>query len=93
MVRHAAAHNCWVSLELAESLAITIRDDGHGLPAQLHKGVGLGSMHERAEELSGSCRVENLAEGGITIHVTLPLPLVENQPEPKLKLDAVAGVS
>jgi signal transduction histidine kinase len=44
-------------------LQIEISDDGMGLPTDLHLGVGLASMRERAEELGGLLVVTNLAQG------------------------------
>jgi signal transduction histidine kinase len=73
VVRHARAHNCLITLTLDEALWLEIKDDGLGLPVQLHAGVGLRSMRERAEELGGTCCVETNATGGTRIVARLPL--------------------
>lgn len=76
VMRHAEARQCQVLLTVMEAsrpqLSIEITDDGAGLPAEYHAGVGLSSMRERAEELGGSLVVQNLARGA---QVTARLPL------------------
>jgi nitrate/nitrite-specific signal transduction histidine kinase len=54
-------------------LRLEITDNGIGLPAQRHAGLGLVSMRERAEELSGTCIVEQNAVGGTRVIAHLPL--------------------
>ena len=54
-------------------LCIDIVDDGSGLPRELHTGVGMSSMVERAEELGGSLTIETQAQGGIRVTASLPL--------------------
>src|SRR6185437_7707334 len=57
VVRHANARHCIVRLTVNTSntiLLVEIEDDGRGLPADTINGIGLHSMHERAEELGGS---------------------------------------
>jgi signal transduction histidine kinase len=75
VVRHARAHQCQISMELAQKgdLLITIMDDGKGLPDHYQAGVGIRSMRERAEELEGTFAVQTRPTGGTVIHVFLPL--------------------
>jgi signal transduction histidine kinase len=76
VIRHAKAQSCQVSLALQETparLEVEIKDDGVGLPAERHVGIGLTSMRERAEELGGACLVEAGAEGGTQVKARLPL--------------------
>lgn len=77
VVRHASAHYCHVRLHVeknsSSSLCIDIVDDGSGLPQELHTGVGMSSMVERAEELGGSLTIETQAQGGIRVTASLPL--------------------
>lgn len=75
VVRHAGAHQCQISIELAErgDLLITITDDGKGLPDHYQAGVGMRSMRERAEELEGTFAIQTRPTGGTRVHVCLPL--------------------
>ncbi|MFQ5859423.1 MAG: ATP-binding protein [Anaerolineae bacterium] len=67
------ARECVVRLTLDDALQLEITDDGVGLPAGYHAGVGLTSMRERAAELGGVCVVEARAEGGTQVLAQLPL--------------------
>lgn len=71
--RHAQASECSVTLRLADGLWIEVGDNGVGLPAGAHAGVGLTAVRERAAELGGEVRVAAGAEGGTTITARLPL--------------------
>jgi len=75
VVRHARAHQCQISMKLAErgDLLITITDDGKGLPDHYQAGVGIRSMRERAEELEGTFAIQTRPTGGTQVHVCLPL--------------------
>jgi len=74
-VRHAHAKHINVQLGGSRrTLAITVRDDGRGLPDELRPGSnGLRSMRERAATIGGTLEVEH-AEGGGTV-VALKVPL------------------
>ena len=71
--RHAEASTCRVQLTLDRSLAITVEDDGVGVPADHLPGVGLASMRERAAELGGTCRVDSRPTGGTVVRAELPV--------------------
>jgi signal transduction histidine kinase len=73
--RHANARICTVRIALKSSgvLRLEIADDGCGLPAHTHAGVGITAMHERAAEVGGTLRIMARAEGGTCVHVRLPL--------------------
>lgn len=83
-VRHADARRCEIRLQVVKNghygtlsagryhLKIEVYDDGIGLPPDLHLGVGLNSMRERAEELGGSLAVVN---EGVGVRVTAILPM------------------
>jgi signal transduction histidine kinase len=80
VVRHAHARTGWVRVKIDEALRVEITDDGLGLPALRHIGVGLLSMRERAEELGGTCIVERHPAGGTRVLARLPLAPVGNVP-------------
>ena len=72
--RHAAATECVVAVRLgADDLEVTVVDDGHGLPAQRHDGVGLRSMRERAEEVGGTLRLRRRRGPGTIVEAVLPV--------------------
>ena len=73
--RHAHAKTCHICLSLSNGLCLEITDDGDGLPADFHMGVGLTSMRERAAELGGECRIEPGARHGTRVWARLPLPM------------------
>jgi two-component system NarL family sensor kinase len=73
VMRHAQARTCVVHLTLLDGLQLEITDDGVGLPAEPHAGVGLLSMRERAAELGGSCVIETEPGRGMRVLVKLPL--------------------
>jgi signal transduction histidine kinase len=80
VVRHAHAHTGWIRVNMDDALRLEITDDGLGLPALRHIGVGLLSMRERAEELGGTCIVERHPAGGTRVLARLPLVPVVNVP-------------
>ncbi len=76
VVRHSQGRACLVRLKMEDLLPavqLEIIDDGMGLPAERHAGVGLSSMRERAEELGGTCVIENPPEGGTRVVAQLPV--------------------
>lgn len=77
VIRHAQAHTCRLRFGIAEeqqpsTLVVSVTDDGVGLPATLHSGVGLISMRERAAELGGACVVSPNPSGGTRVTAVLP---------------------
>jgi signal transduction histidine kinase len=74
VVRHAGASACTVRVSAEDGhLQIRVADDGHGMPPDVHAGVGMSSMRERAAELGGSLRVESRAGGGTIVTASLPI--------------------
>lgn len=74
VARHSGASRCTVALAVTGArLAVTVGDDGRGLPDAVARGVGLGSMRERAEELGGRCEVRLCPGGGTEVRAELPL--------------------
>lgn len=71
--RHSGATKCWVRLRgLDGRLHVEVTDDGCGIPSGQHRGVGLLSIEERAQELGGASEVVALETGGTRVSVTLP---------------------
>ena len=82
ITRHAHAQNGLVRLSLGEpekALQIEVIDDGIGLPQERHRGVGLFSMRERAEELGGSCTIEKQNGSGTRVYAQIPLSKHESK--------------
>jgi signal transduction histidine kinase len=73
VVRHAQASACVVSLVMRDRLEVSVRDNGHGMPAQQSVGVGLLSMRERATELGGECAITSSGAEGTVVCAWLPL--------------------
>ncbi len=75
-VRHSGAGACFVTLNVNGGLELDVTDDGDGPTAGRYAaGVGISSMKERASELGGVLRVEQLPGGGTSVHAMLPLDL------------------
>lgn len=77
-LRHAGASRCAVQfapdkLGQAEALRMEIVDDGRGLQTGARMGIGLRSMHERAEELGGQLAIDANQPSGTRITVRLPV--------------------
>jgi signal transduction histidine kinase len=71
--KHADASHAEVSLEeRADSLRLSVRDDGAG-GAEAGGGSGLVGLHDRVESLGGSIVVISPIGHGTEIHVSLPL--------------------
>ena len=74
-VRHAQARQVTLICHAStDSLAITLRDDGIGIPLAATTGRGLPSLHRRATDLGGSLRITS-ATPGTCLEFFIPLPL------------------
>lgn len=78
IAKHAAAHHVELRLSSVRNhLVLTIHDDGKGFAQKVHNfpastGLGLTSMRERAEQLSGNFSIESGPGLGTTIRITIP---------------------
>ncbi|HVF20763.1 MAG TPA: histidine kinase [Mycobacteriales bacterium] len=72
VARHAHAGRCVLTLRVGNTLELAVSDDGVGLSANGHAGVGLNAMRERAEELGGNLRASR-ADPGTVIRASIPL--------------------
>jgi signal transduction histidine kinase len=72
VVRHAQASRCVVRLDVADSIMISIVDNGVGLPERPTVGLGLPSIQQRVRELGGECRIVRLPRCGTKVQAWLP---------------------
>jgi two-component system, NarL family, sensor kinase len=76
VARHSAARRCAVTLTRDKGLHVEVVDDGVGVNggrAWPGRGLGLGSMRERAAELGGTFSVDTPASGGTRVAAWLPI--------------------
>jgi len=74
VIKHSEASHCEVRCSIEErSLILTVRDDGKGIAADLHRGQGMSSMKRRAKKMNGQCLVESRPGYGVVISLTVPL--------------------
>jgi signal transduction histidine kinase len=80
--RHAAASNIRIVLHTeSDRLALTIHDDGRGMPEPtsgngkpLTGGLGLIGMEERVHELGGQLTIQSQPGKGTLLKVSIPIP-------------------
>jgi signal transduction histidine kinase len=77
--RHSGASQAWLSLTCqADQVRLAITDNGRGYPsldlaqAGGAGGFGLLGLRERAAQLQGELRLENLPQGGARLLLSLP---------------------
>lgn len=77
IIQHARAEYAHIKLTLSNhptrQIELEVVDDGQGLPEELIAGVGLTSIRERVEELSGSFKLSSVRPTGTMVQVTIPL--------------------
>ncbi|WP_035806886.1 GAF domain-containing sensor histidine kinase [Kitasatospora mediocidica] len=73
VARHAGARTVEVVLAAEGELALTVTDDGVGLPEGGRRS-GLGNLAERAARLGGTFRAEAAPAGGTRLEWRVPLP-------------------
>jgi two-component system sensor histidine kinase UhpB len=81
-IRHGCAQNIIVDLaetgkangrrRSAESVQMTVADDGKGMEPATPKGFGLTTMTERVCSLGGTCDIKSAPDKGTTIRVEIP---------------------
>lgn len=73
VVRHARARQVWLVAERRNGqLAVTVADDGNGMPDQYIAGFGLRNMRDRARLLGGTLRLEPRSPRGTQMVLTVP---------------------
>ncbi|WTW98410.1 histidine kinase [Streptomycetaceae bacterium NBC_01309] len=75
IARHAAVDTAILTLDLpdGDSLRVTVADGGRTTGPWTH-GVGIQSMHERAERIGGTLTIHTTADGA-TVTAVLPLTI------------------
>jgi signal transduction histidine kinase len=76
VVKHADATEVWVRGRIAaETLTLTVEDDGRGLVHNREQPAGNGrrNMQQRLAELGGTCRIASRPDRGTEVVATLPL--------------------
>jgi signal transduction histidine kinase len=69
--RHAQASRATVALSAGDDIALTVADDGIGMPEGV-KESGMQNMRERAEGLGGTCVIESTPQAGTTVRWVVP---------------------
>lgn len=81
IARHSEATKAWVSLDVAKGMVhLDIQDNGHGLKTpngSKSPSLGMVGMRARARQLKGELNVENRKDGGLHVHVEVPLQQVD----------------
>ena len=75
MVKHSGAAKGWIQLRMttANCVALTIGDDGRGMPQnQPQGGFGLPGIRERVTSLGGDFDLYSPPAGGLVMRVTIP---------------------
>lgn len=74
-IRHGRAKRVTVNVAFGDGrLTLTVADDGCGFDTVEHaRGLGLGSMDERAKALGGSFRIESSPNAGAKVTVEIPI--------------------
>ena len=86
VARHAHAASMTVDLQYrATGIALSIVDDGIGIPANVardgrHGHYGIPGMRERAARIGGTLRIARRREGGTDVTVAVPAAMVYRAP-------------
>lgn len=75
--RHSGSRSAIVRLRfLKDTVVLEVQDAGAGFGKEDRRGLGLVSMRERAELMSGSIEFLEAQGGGALVRVTIPSPFV-----------------
>jgi two-component system, LuxR family, sensor kinase FixL len=80
-VKHAQAHDIHIGLKSTEeTITLTVRDDGIGIPVvdRCHDGLGLRIMQYRTNLAGGHLTIEPLAQRGTLVTCTVPAGVVSS---------------
>jgi PAS domain S-box-containing protein len=88
--RHAEARKVSISLVRTDKIiSVAVRDDGKGIGKRVAElrpdsvGVGIGGMRQRAKELGGELRLENVSPGTL-LELVLPAGAILRESSPVL---------
>jgi two-component system sensor histidine kinase UhpB len=74
VIKHSGANRCEVRCRVAaQTLHVTVRDNGGGIASDLQRGQGMSTMKRRAKKIDGQCLVESRPGSGVVISLTVPL--------------------
>jgi two-component system, NarL family, sensor histidine kinase UhpB len=75
-LRHSGARSATVSLVAdAETLTLTVTDDGKGMPLHLPSGTaGIAGMRERALLVGGRLSIQSRPDRGTEVRLSIPVP-------------------
>lgn len=77
-IRHGQAKVIRISVSIAaQQVQLLVEDDGSGALEHAHRGVGLGSMRERATRLAGEMTLGRSAAGGVSVRVRVPAQFLD----------------
>ncbi len=72
--RHSGAKSVLVSVQqTADTITLTVKDDGSGFDPSKTRGLGLLGMEERVKQLGGRLEIESQPGRGTTLRATLPV--------------------
>lgn len=71
--RHAGATRVEVVLEVGDTLHLTVRDDGRGMPVEVLRRSGLANLAARAAAVGGRLEVRSGPDGGAELLWTADL--------------------
>ncbi len=79
VIKHAHATEIFMRVTFAAGeLDIAIQDNGAGFdPAIRTEGNGLPNMKQRLSDIGGQCAIESQPSQGTTVHIHLPVPMLE----------------
>ncbi|MFM7227933.1 MAG: HAMP domain-containing protein [Betaproteobacteria bacterium] len=85
IVRHSGASRATVTLAVEHRvLKLAVADNGKGAESMQREGhYGVRGMQERAEAFGGDIAFGRSTEGGLAVHVSLPLGVVDEETDEK----------
>jgi len=74
VTRHSGANHTVITVrQEADSLFLTVTDDGRGFDPERTRGLGMVGMEERARQLGGKFEIQSAPGKGAVLRVALPV--------------------